>query len=130
MHSTGRILVGIAILSVLILGVAFYTQGILKKDAQKLESIIGEVEVHANEENWTSAENQLSLLEKEWETTEKKWAILLDHVEIDNIGISILRMSKFIETKNMPMATSEIAALKRSINHIPEKESFSLKNVF
>jgi len=61
---------------------------------------------------------------------EKAWTVFLDHEEIDNIDTSLVRISKYIETKNTSMAMSEIAVLRQFVKHIPENESLSLKNIF
>ena len=129
MH-TGKVLISIVLLCLLISSTAFYTIRLLEKDSQKLETIIDKIEASTQNGDWEEVENLLSALETEWHKAEKAWAVLLDHVEIDNIDTSIMRASKFIESRNVPMAISEIAVLKQYIKHIPEKESFSLKNVF
>jgi uncharacterized membrane protein YvbJ len=127
---TGKTLISIGILCVMILGTAFYTLKLLSKDSQELESLIDMIETSTQNRDWASVENHLSSLETEWHRAENAWAVLLDHFEIDNIDTSIMRVSKFVETRNVTMALSEIAVLKQYIKHIPEKESFSLKNLF
>ncbi|NLP14204.1 MAG: DUF4363 family protein [Clostridium sp.] len=129
MH-TSKTLISIAILCIMIFGTAFYTLRLLSKDSEKLESFIDMIEISTQNGNWATAENHLSSLKTEWHKAENAWAVLLDHIEIDNIDTSIMRVSKYVETRNVPMALSEIAVLKQYIKHIPEKESFSLKNVF
>lgn len=129
MHSA-RPLITLALLCALIIGASFYTSAVLSNDAKKLEDEINAIEESINKADWASAENGLMTIQEEWPKVENTWAILLDHIEIDNIDTSLLRMSKYVETKNVSMAISEISVLRQFVKHIPEKESFSIKNVF
>lgn len=125
-----KITIYTSILFLSIMCAGIYSISTLKSTASKLEDQIIRVEETAKTENWEAATNILSDTKLDWEKSEKSWAILLDHIEIDNIETSITRVEKFIETKNKSMALAEVATLKQYIKHIPEKESFNLKNIF
>jgi|LSQX01.1.fsa_nt_gb DNA-directed RNA polymerase specialized sigma subunit len=114
----------------LIIGSGIFANRVLSSNAETLEKQINEIEEHTKNEDWDSALQSLHTINKEWPETSKMWTLLLDHVEIDNIDETIKRMSKYIETQNVPLALGEIAVLKQYIKHIPEKEKFSIKNVF
>lgn len=83
-----------------------------------------------NENKWESAKSQMKDLEKEWNSTEKTWALLTDHFEIDNIELSMLKSKEYIDTKNISLSLAELENLKFMVEHIYEKEKFSLKNIF
>lgn len=129
MH-TAKILISIAVIVALILGLAFFTNYLLLSDAHSLEEKIKHVESNTKEENWERAEKDLGSILKEWPTVENKWALLLDHAEIDNIEDALTKVAEYIKAKDVPLALAELASLKNYINHIPEKESLNLKNVF
>lgn len=129
MH-TAKILASLVILCTVIFGAATFTARVLSNDAERLESYINKVEQSAKNGDWAAAENSLSSIEEEWPKVEKTWTVLLDHIEIDNIDTSLLRMSKYVETRNVSMALAEITALRQYIKHIPEKETLTLKNIF
>ena len=114
----------------LIIGSGIFANRVLSSNAETLEKQINEIEEHTKNEDRDSALQSLHTINKEWPETSKMWTLLLDHVEIDNIDETIKRMSKYIETQNVPLALGEIAVLKQYIKHIPEKEKFSIKNVF
>lgn len=120
---------GLGLLCVLLLGGSFYTSTTFSRDAKMLEEQINVIEDSINKADWTSAEKHLMAIQEKWTKVENSWVLLLDHVEIENIDTSLLRISKYVETKNVSMAISEIAVLRQFINKIPEEESFSLKNL-
>lgn len=114
----------------LIFGVSFLEMNILTKSSSKFEKSISEVQNHIYTGNWSGAEIKLRNFEEEWSKSEKTWAILIDHLEIDNIENSVKKLGQFVATQNLDMSLAEIANLKQYITHIPEKESFMLKNIF
>ena len=127
---SGKVLTGLAFLCAVIIGVSLYTSSVFSKDAKTLEERINVIEENISKSDWTSAEKNLKAIEEEWGKMEKAWTVFLDHEEIDNIDTSLVRISKYIETKNTSMAMSEIAVLRQFVKHIPENESLSLKNIF
>lgn len=129
MHSF-KIVSAIALLLIVLVGAGIYTQSTLSSTAQHLESQIAEVERNTIAEDWDKAGNSLERVEKDWGKTEKTWTTLIDHTEIDNIDYTLSKLSKYVETESKSLALAEIAALKKYIQHIPEKESFLLKNIF
>lgn len=119
-----------AILLVLVIGTSLFALNTLSKNALELEQQINEVESYTLNKDWINAEKSLSSIKEDWDRVEKTWAVLLDHMEIDNIEISLIKMAEYIKTKDYTLALAEISALKQYVKHIPEKESFSLKNLF
>ncbi|GAE90014.1 DUF4363 family protein [Acetivibrio straminisolvens] len=128
MHSA-KILTGLALLCVIIVGTSLYASSVFSRDAQMLEDWINAIEESIEKEDWTTAENNLTAVREEWDKVEKLWAVLLDHVEIDNIDTSLVRASEYVKSRNISMAMSEIAVLRNFIKHIPENQFFSLKNI-
>ena len=129
MH-TAKILISITVILAMILSASIFTNRILSKDANSLEEKISAVEADTEKENWETAQTGLATILKEWPKVENKWALLLDHAEIDNIDEALTKVSKYIKAKDVPLALAELASLKKYINHIPEKESLDLKNIF
>ena len=83
-----------------------------------------------NNGKWIEAKSAIDDINSKWDDTEKSWALLTDHIEIDNIEISMLKSKEYIRTKNLPLSLSELKNLKFMIEHIYEKEKFNLKNIF
>lgn len=79
--------------------------------------------------NWNEARDQFSEVKNKWDGIKDGWAMLLDHQEIDNIDLSFSRMEEYVKVSQAADSLAEISSLKLLFEHIPEKESFSLKNI-
>jgi|LSQX01.3.fsa_nt_gb Txe/YoeB family toxin of Txe-Axe toxin-antitoxin module len=120
----------IVILTLSIILFSVYTQKLLYNDSAKLEKSIDEIIQSTKSQSWEQAENKMHQLNKDWQEIKGTWSSLIDHQEIDNIDITISRLQILIETKDISSSTSEAAALKKYVNHIPEKENLTIDNIF
>lgn len=127
---TAKILISITAIAALIIGAGFFTNHILFNDAHRLEEKIVTVEDNMKEEAWEKAQSGVTSILNEWPTIESKWTLLLDHAEIDNIEDALTKVAEYIKAKDAALALAELASLRNYINHIPEKESLNLKNIF
>ncbi|MTI71734.1 MAG: DUF4363 family protein [Firmicutes bacterium] len=80
-------------------------------------------------EDWGEADKELEVLLKMWKEHRDKWSIFLDHHEIDNIDIAMARTSRYVETKNNPLALGEIEVLIKLFEIVKENEAFTLTNI-
>lgn len=65
-----------------------------------------------------------------WEKTESKWALIISHSELDLIETGFVRLKAQVEEEELERSVEEIDATIFLVNHISEKESFCLKNIF
>lgn len=128
MHSF-KVITSIFLLLAIIIGTGIFSTRILASTSDKLQQQIAEVENSIASENWEKAEESIKNVEINWKKTEKTWAILLDHFEIDQIDNTLSRLTKYIETQDKPLALAEAEAMKKYVEHIPEKETLRMKNV-
>ncbi|WP_024831413.1 DUF4363 family protein [Ruminiclostridium josui] len=101
----------------------------LNRSCEKLEKTVNSAGLFIQSKQWDSAEKLLQNFASDWDKTKFGWSILLDHFEIDNIDNSYTKTKKYVESKDYSSALAELEALKEYINHIPVKESFTLKNI-
>jgi hypothetical protein len=104
--------------------------GYIKKSSQGLADIIKDTSELIDSGSWDMAKERIDSLEKKWDKTEKKWGVLIDHFEMDNIEMAMIKSKKYIETKDMPLASAELDNLKFMVEHIHKKELLDLKNIF
>ena len=123
------VLITVSLLTLLILVSGVLAKNSLKKSSEKLENYIALIEDDIENGEWENAQIILSELQKDWHETKASWAMLTDHMEIDNIDEALARFSKYLETRQLPLMLAELAVLKRYFRHIPQKESLSLENV-
>lgn len=128
-HSIKFFLIAV-LLTAIIIGAAIFTRSYLKRSSEALEGHIINIEENTKSGNWDIVEEEVLKMNKIWSKTEFSWSILLDHIEIDNIDNTMSKMETFVESKDPTLTLSEAASLKQYIKHIPEKESFNIKNIF
>jgi hypothetical protein len=124
------VIIIISVIIVLILGISLISKNILTNTSEELVNYIERVEQNVKSANWDQANQELSEIEKNWTKTKRIWAMLIDHIEIDNIDSSMARMGMLLETREKSLALSEASVLRLFIKHIPEKVSFKLENIF
>ncbi len=120
----------IAVIIIFILVSATLSQLLLTKDSRKLEITIDRVLKSTEDEDWIKAKKEIENLNEEWHSVMRLWSALIDHNEIDNIDVTLLRLKSLIHSKDKSTALSEATALKKYIVHIPEKEKLNISNLF
>ena len=116
---------------VIIIIFGIFTENYLKKSAVEITNIIDSLEKSVIEIEIDKAKDFLDSLNKKWEKTKDIWAMLIDHEEMDNVEETIQYIEIFIdETDRQADLLAEINKLRFYIEHIPEKESFLIKNIF
>jgi hypothetical protein len=118
------------ILLVVIVLLGLLLTGYMKKSSEKLVDIIEDTSDLVNSGSWDMAKKRVDGLDERWDSTEKKWGILIDHFEIDNIEMAMIKSKKYIDTKDLPLASAELDNLKFMVEHIHKKELLDLKNIF
>jgi hypothetical protein len=108
----------------------YLVQSSLDRMADRLNQELSEVELELNSGDWNQSLLQLLAFKKNWEKVKSYWAILTNHKEIDLIEEALTKTIRAVSYKCYTDAMINLGTLRDSIKHIPEKERFSLVNVF
>ena len=119
----------VAIILILVLGGYWHNQFINHSTNILVEKII-KVEKQIHEKNWGNANQEIENLKGEWVETKKLWSIMLDHQEIDNIDLSLMRVEQYIMQNDATLSLGEVAALRLLFNHIADTQVISPQNIF
>lgn len=114
--------------------IAFISISILveSKLQQSANEILKDIDLLYNEisdENWDKVDKDLKKLENKWENTSDKWALLVEHEEIDQITVSFLKSKTFTINREKEEALAELREFKFMIDHIPKITKLELKNI-
>lgn len=82
-----------------------------------------------DKDNWKDANDELLKISKQWNNIRYTWSILLDHHEIDNIDIAMVKLIKNIQLKNVYLSYDQIQSLKQFFKIVKENEQLTLTNV-
>lgn len=102
----------------------------LGSESERLDNNLSALNSDIEKQDWEAASKKLEQFHSSWDKTSYLWSMLIDHYEIDNIELVISQLTSFVKTKDKNQALSQVSSLKTFIKHIPEKEGFSLKNIF
>lgn len=85
-----------------------------------------------NEEsvNYEELDKLSNELEETWNSIETGWTLIVLHSELDLIDIALSNFKTAIENKNLDDVYLNLKELQFLITHIPERNSFKLKNIF
>lgn len=122
----------IFIILIIIVGGVIYTNNYLNDSSQKMVSMLEDLKqkVGHKENNMEELKTEVEKVYDEWENTEKKWAFIVLHSELDLIETSFVKMKAQIEEGELKKSMEEIETSIFLVNHISEKEKFCLKNIF
>ncbi len=122
------LLIIVPLVLTIILGV--FIQNILHKDADKMSQELYKLNEAVNNNNWKAASDQMNKINSVWKPIRPKWQALIDHMEVDRIDESFKRIRSLIAAEDYTECLAEIAVLKQTFLHIPEKEKVILSNIF
>lgn len=125
-----RTLVFTFVLLIGIIGLSWFTLSYLDNSAQEMLQLVDDLESIVKKENWSSTEAPLKSIVSLWKKVEKRWTIVLDHRETDEIELTLARLKSFVETQEQGSALAELSALRFLLEHIPGKEQLLLHNIF
>jgi hypothetical protein len=114
----------------LFIGLGIYVQIRLEKTSLNFTKETKELDTVLKDQQWQPALKKLTQFENKWKKTKPFWAMLIIHREMDSIDEALIRTKKAIQSKNASEAQMELGSLEHYIQHIPERERFSLVNIF
>lgn len=130
MNQTFKVFLSVFILAAMIVGISCVSQRILYVTSSELEKDLVRVEDSTVSNDWDTAAASLEKVREKWSGIKGTWAILIDHMEIDNIDITLARVEQYILCKDTSSALAEASALMKYVRHIPRKEALNLENIF
>jgi hypothetical protein len=92
--------------------------------------MLSEMEDKIYNNNWNSAVSIYNDIYIKWKNTKKVLMLVIEHEEMEKINLTLEKIKKYISINDKSLSIGETAALKYFLNHIREKESLSLHNIF
>ena len=82
------------------------------------------------EENQEEAEAQIEKAEKSWESIQNKMAYYIEHNELEKVETNLAEARSLTKSGNFDFAISALDKTDYVLEHINEKYTFSLENIF
>lgn len=130
MRNDNKMLIFSLLIVIIIFICGFSISSYLKKTTNKLTNYIKYIESSITSEKWNNANKSINTLISEWKDNEDKWALFINHREIDNISTTLDMTAEYIKYKDSEDSYAYLSSLKRFFEHVPEMEEVKLKNIF
>ena len=124
-----EIIIAIVIIVVVILG-DILTQNYTKKSVNKLSNELDVLKKYLEEENECSAKEQAQKVNDSLENIHSNLAYFIEHDEIEKIETNFTSCKSFIYSKSYNLAINELEKTIFVLNHLTDKNSFNLENIF
>ena len=118
------------VITIGILGLEFYTQNFTSKSVSEITEIFDKIEERLEENDVENAKNEIKKISSKWEGRQKKLAYYIEHDELEKVHTAIVLMKSYTETQDFPSAMAALEEGKFVLEHIQEKNSFNLQNIF
>ena len=87
----------------------------------KEEIVLGDREI---------TKEKIDELDKNWKDKHDKLAYYIEHDELEKVDTAIVNMKSYFETEDFSSAVAELEESKFILEHIQQKNSFNLQNIF
>ena len=113
-----------------ILGLEYYTQSFTAKTVNEITGIFSKIEDNIIKRDNEQAKRDIENIWSKWEEKQKKLAFYIEHDELEKVHTAIVTMKSYVDTEDYSSAMAELEEGKFVLEHIQEKNSFNLQNIF
>lgn len=117
----------IIIVSIVVLD--FVTQNYTNESVSQTSAMLTDLKgkINKGEDNLNNNVDQIAA---SWETRRKKLAYFIEHDELEKVDTNLKNLKSYIDVSDFDMAIYSIDEAEYILEHIKQKNSFSLVNVF
>ena len=113
-----------------IIGLELFTQNFTEKTVKEITASFSKIGNEIVKQNIEQINIELENISDKWEEKQKKLAYYIEHDELEKVHTAIVTMKSYIKTNDFSSAMAELEEGKFVIEHIQEKNSFNLQNIF
>lgn len=123
-------LVTSTIIIIVLLAIWGFMYNFILESQEEFNSLVNTMENEVIQENWKATKPIYDSINTKWEKKQKVFLLITAHEEIEKINLTLDKIKKYILIEDKALTLNETSSLKFFLNHIEEKESLSLKNIF
>lgn len=102
----------------------------IEKTSDNIVIGIEDIEMKIDENDWEGIQKDVDILRKKWGELANIWSVFVEHDELDNIQVSLLKANEYISMKNEVLIRAELSVLKYLVRHIYLKQKLEFGNIF
>lgn len=105
-----------------------YTMQSVESMTQVLEKL--KLEMSQEDKDHSILEEHMNEIENKWNDIHDKMAYYIEHDELEKVDTDLTAMKSYIQTEEYEEAISELDKAVFCLNHIEEKYTLELQNIF
>lgn len=113
-----------------IFGLEIFTQKFTSKTVSEITEMFSKVEESVVKRDSVKIKDEIEAIGYKWEEKQKKLAFYIEHDELEKVHTAIVIMKSYAETEDYSSAIAALDEGKFVLEHIQEKNSFNLQNIF
>lgn len=115
---------------IVIFSLDIFTQGYTKKSTADMTNKMTNLKEKILKEDFDDLKDSIDEIDEVWGKEHDKLAYYIEHDELEKVDTAIVTMKGFLETKDYSSAIAELEEGKFVLEHIKDKNSFNLQNIF
>lgn len=124
-----ELIISIIIIAIIIF-LNVFTQGYTKKVTWEITQDIDEIKTHISKSEYEKSDVAIKTIDEKWKKEHDRLAYYIEHNELEKVDLAIVEMKSFFDSHNYSLAIAEIEEAKFILQHIEDKNSFNLQNIF
>ena len=118
------------IIIVLIVCLDLFTQNYTKQSVETITEELALIKEEMTLGNKEKTKEKIDELNQKWKEKHDKLAYYIEHDELEKVDTAIVNMKSYFETEDFSSASAELEEGKFILEHIEDKNSFNLQNIF
>jgi len=124
-----KVLAAVLAVFAVIVALGFWSIHGLRNASGQLLQNVDRTAAAVDQNQWDAAYAQTRQLETAWDQKTGWWPVVLDHAELDGIRFDLARLEEYVANHNGAMASAQLAELRQRLEHIPDKEAVTVRNI-
>ncbi len=117
------------VIVVFIFGLDIFTQKFTEETIDLTSKQLEDLKTNILDDN-IETEEKVKNIDDEWKNKQDKLAYYIEHNELEKVNTAIVTMKSYIETEDFSSAIAELEKGKYILEHIKDKNTFDLQNIF
>ena len=113
-----------------IVGLDLFTQNFTKQSVDLITNELSEIKQDMISGDKEKTKNKIDELNEVWKNKHDKLAYYIEHDELEKVDTAIINMKSYFERDDYSSASAELEEGKFILEHIEDKNSFNLQNIF
>ena len=118
------------IIVVAIVSLDIFTQGYTQRTTSEITQIFTDLKGEILKEDKTQIENKVKSLDEKWEQKHDALAYYIEHDELEKVESNFNACKSLAKTREYEQSISELEKTVYVLEHITDKYSFNLVNIF